>query len=293
MTANGTLVRLPCVDDESTAEAARSALWIDRGRAAELGRSALEIVQARGYEHPPGRWIDLSGPIERSLAARRSLPPEAPLPEPPGGRFQQTTVQVRNETTFEAARRLVDDGRRTVALNFANGLHPGGGFLNGARAQEEVLCRSSGLFDTLQGDPMYQAHAQRPLPDSSAWSIYSPDVPVFRDDAGAFLDAPWLLSFITCAAPYAPTVGQPESGDLLAERIPRILEIAHCFGFEALVLGAWGCGAFENDPVRTACDFRTALEGPFAGCFREVVFAIVDWSPERRILGPFRDAFAP
>ncbi|WP_200334784.1 hypothetical protein [Thiocystis violacea] len=56
--------------------------------------------------------------------------------------------------------------------------------------------------------------------------------------------------------------------------------------------GAWGCGAFANDPVRTARDFRQALETDFAGAFSEIVFAIADWSPQRRFLGPFREVFA-
>ena len=59
-----------------------------------------------------------------------------------------------------------------------------------------------------------------------------------------------------------------------------------------LVLGAWGCGAFGNDPARTARDFHGALAGAFAGAFEEVVFAIADWSPGRRYLAPFRDLFA-
>lgn len=106
------------------------------------------------------------------------------------------------------------------------------------------------------------------------------------------LETPWLLSFITCAAPYAPHVGQPASGDLLKKRIHRVLSISHAHGHATLVLGACGCGAFGNDPLRTAVDFRAALEGPFAGCFKEVVFAITDWSPERRFLGPFREVFS-
>ena len=82
------------------------------------------------------------------------------------------------------------------------------------------------------------------------------------------------------------------SGDLLEKRIHRVLAIARAYGHTALVLGAWGCGAFRNDPVRTARDFRRALEGPFDGAFSHVLFAITDWSPDRRILGPFRDTFA-
>ena len=110
---------------------------------------------------------------------------------------------------------------------------------------------------------------------------------VERMDDGTELEHPWLLSFLTCAAPYAPSIGQPESGDLLQKRIGRVLAIARAFGYSALVLGAWGCGAFANDPYRTAVDFRAALETEFRGAFSEVVFAITDWSPERRFLGPF------
>ncbi len=72
----------------------------------------------------------------------------------------------------------------------------------------------------------------------------------------------------------------------------RVLSIARAYGYAELVLGAWGCGAFGNDPRQAARDFRNALEGEFNGAFREVVFAITDWSPERRFLGPFRDTFS-
>ena len=181
---------------------------------------------------------------------------------------------------------------RPLALNFANGIQPGGGFLGGARAQEEALCRSSALYQTLLDDEMYLVHRRRPRPDSTDWAIYSPDVPVFRADDGTALEDPWLLSFITCAAPYAPSVGQPEAGDLLKQRIHRVLAIARAYGHPSLVLGAWGCGAFGNDVERTATDFRAALENEFDGAFAEVTFAVADWSPERTFLGPFRDAFA-
>jgi uncharacterized protein (TIGR02452 family) len=139
---------------------------------------------------------------------------------------------------------------------------------------------------------MYDAHTLRSLPDSTDWAIYSPDVPVFRRDDGTTHDEPWLLSFLTCAAPYAPHVGQPESGDLLEKRIHRVLAIARAYGYSTRVLGAWGCGAFKNDPVRTAQDFKRELEGEFDRTFDEVVFAIADWSQERHILGPFREVFS-
>jgi uncharacterized protein (TIGR02452 family) len=282
---------LPCVDSAELAAARRAELALPHERAAALGRTAVLAAMAGHHDTEDGRQVDWKDALQAALAARRSLPPDAPLP-PWQSRFQQTVVGVTNETTLGAARRLADAGLRPLALNFANGVHPGGGFLSGALAQEEVLCRCSALFLTLHDDAMYEAH--RPRPDvSSDWAILSPDVPVFRRDDGTALARPWLLSFLTCAAPYAPSLGQPRAGDLLQQRIGRVLAIAAAHGFETLVLGAWGCGAFANDPVRTARDFRSALEGAFAGAFREVVFAIADWSPERRFLGPFRDVFAP
>ena len=238
-----------------------------------------------------GRRVDWGQAVQAACAAKVSIRPDDPLPISTGVSVTETRVQVTNETTLGAAFRFVSDGLRPLALNFANGIAPGGGFLAGAKAQEEVLCRSSALFLTLIDDPMYDEHRQRWRPDSTDWVIYSPDVPVFRSEEGIPLESPWLLSFLTCAAPYAPEIGQPEAGELLKQRIARVLAVARSYRYTALVLGAWGCGSFGNDTRRTANDFRKALEGEFAGAFSDVVFAISDWSPERRFLGPFRDAF--
>jgi uncharacterized protein (TIGR02452 family) len=269
----------------------RRELDMPRDVAAKLGRSAVEAARQGRYVTEAGRRVDWRAAVEAACAAKASIGPHSSLPSPERTDFREMRVQVSNETTLGAAVRLAEVGLRTLALNFANGVQPGGGFLLGARAQEEVLCRSSALYQTLIDDPMYEAHRQRQRPDSTDWAILSPDVPVFRTDQGTALEQYWLLSLLTCAAPYARAIGQPESGDLLQRRIHRILAIAQGYGYAALVLGAWGCGAFANDPHRTAVDFRQALESDFAGAFSDVVFAITDWSPERRFLGPFRDVF--
>lgn len=284
---------LPPLDSPEQAEKNRAALDVSKEHAGMLGRTAEEFCEAGSYRNPAGETIDLRDAIASACDRTVSLRPEADLPDPPHHSPRETTVQVTNETTLEAAFRRLREGGNPVALNFANGIEPGGGFLVGARAQEEVLCRSSALYRTLVGDPMYEAHRERPLPDSTDWAIYSPDVPVFRSDDGTALASPRLLSFITCAAPYAPRVGQAESAALLEKRIHRVLAIAQAFGHEEMVLGAWGCGAFGNDPGRMARDFRAALENRFEGAFSHVVFAITDWSPERRFLGPFVEVFSP
>jgi len=282
-------VVLPCLDSDAIAAERRRELEIPRHVARELGRSALDALRTGRYQRAGGgvtNWRDL---VAAAVRAKVSIPPTADLPPATGGARQTTQVQVTNETTMGAARRLLNAGHRSLALNFANGVRPGGGFLGGARAQEEALCRASALFATLEGDAMYDAHQQRTRPDSTDWMILSPDVPVFRTDDGTALDEPWPLSVITSAAPVAYLIGQPEAGDLLQRRMQRLFAVARAYGYETLVLGAWGCGAFGNDTERTARDFRSLLEGEFTGAFREVVFAITDWSPERKFLGPFRD----
>jgi uncharacterized protein (TIGR02452 family) len=286
------LTILLCLDNDEMAASRKYELSMPRHVAEALGRSAVEAADHGRYIAESGKEVVWKDAVEHAKSAKVSIPAELSLPRGKGVSSGRTIVQVSNETSLGAAKRLVDRGLRPLVLNFANGVNPGGGFLAGARAQEEVLCRSSALYTTILGDPMYESHRRRPLPDSTDGAILSPDVPVFREDNGRALEQPYLLSFITCAAPYAPGVGQPESGRLLQCRIHRVLEIARSYGYATLVLGAWGCGAFQNDPARTAKDFRSALEGDFRGAFDEVVFAIADWSSDRRYLGPFRDVFA-
>src|SRR5690606_34633463 len=144
-------------------------------------------------------------------------PPDASVPQPNQQKLVHTLVRVANQTTLAAAHTLVAEGHHPLALNFANGVEPGGGFLRGATAQEETLRRSSALYATLFGDPMYNFHRDNDPAAASDWAILSPGVPVFRNDAGMECGPPWLLSFLTCAAPYAPAVGRSRSADLLRQ----------------------------------------------------------------------------
>ncbi len=288
----GVLRCLSCDDSESHAELLKRELDLSPVAAEQLGRSAFEAIQAGFYLDAAGRKVDWQQSVQQACAAKVSLSPESPLPGTTESSFSETIVQVRNETTLVAARRFVQEGKVPLALNFANGVQPGGGFLVGAQAQEEMLCRSSALFATLVDDPMYDYHREEVPEGSSDWAILSPDVPVFRTDDGTELEQPWLCSFLTCAAPYAPAVGPIQSAEMLAQRIDRVLAIAKAYGYRSLVLGAWGCGAFENDPAQTARDFHKSLSATFAGDFDRITFAIVDCSSERSILDPFRALFS-
>ena len=258
----------------------------------ELDLSARQAAFDGFYTTHSGNIVEWGMEIEKSINAKVSIPPEKQLNKPKDRKYKQTHITVENITTTAASKTLYDKGEKPLALNFANGYTPGGGFLNfGCRAQEEVLCRMSALYQTIEKDPMYDYHEEKGGCESSSWAILSPNVPVFRDDDYNPLNNIWPLSFITCAAPEADIVGQPKSTTLLRKRIHRILEIAESFNYSSLVLGAWGCGAFGNNPGTTALDFKYALRDHFKGAFKTVVFAVYDRSGSGENLVAFQNAF--
>ena len=231
--------------------------------------------------------------LERSVRGTVSYPPEVTVPQSASGE-NKTHIEIKNDTTLSAAMRLIASGHRPAVLNFAAATHPGGGFLNGARAQEEYLARSSGLYACLVNNPMYGFHRQHYDPFYTDYVIYSPDVPVFRSDDGDLLEEPYKVSMITSPAVYAKRVQIERKSEILPamwSRILKVLSVGRLHGHDSMVLGAWGCGAFENDPYEIAKLFHRALEENFKGAYERVVFAIVDWSAERKYIGPFERAF--
>lgn len=285
---------LPTIDSERIAYTNRNALALTRDRAFLLGEEAVNIIVRGTYSTPSGKKVSVADAVARAVSETQTIPPTATLPVPTRLEDEPTlTLSVANETTFQAVQRLQRAGKRPLALNFASGINPGGGFLRGSTAQEETLARSSGLYAAIKNNPMYRYHkveCERGM--ASEWAILSPEVPVFRADDGTLLETPWLCDILTCAAPKADHVGLERATPEMRTRIHRVLEIAYAYGYRSLVLGAWGCGAYHNDPVAVARFFRDALTQKYLGVFEEAVFAISDWSPDRRYLGPFRDTFA-
>lgn len=176
---------------------------------------------------------------------------------------------------------MVANSENVCALNFASARKPGGGFLGGAIAQEESLCRASALFACIDGNDMYRRNAHLSGGFYTNYAIYSPNVPVFKDDEGELLDEPHFCSFITAPAVNAGVLRDEERAAVpgeMAKRIEKVLAIAAHHGHDTLVLGAWGCGVFRNDPEMIADAFRSALVTRFAGVFGRVAFAIYDRS---------------
>lgn len=266
-------------------------------------RETQEIVARGGYHAPSGIWRDLSGQLALAREGTRLHGP-GPVPVPDTPRAT-TAVTVTGESTTAAVLRLAaEEGGPVAALNFASARNPGGGYLNGAQAQEEAVCRATALYDCLLRAPAYYAH-HREHRDAlySDRVIFAPGVPVFRDDRGALLETPRTAGFLTSPAPNAgvlrrtdPARAEAEVGPALARRAERVLEVAAAQGLRRLVLGAWGCGVFRNDPAEVAGAFRRLLTAPgarFATTFDTVVFAVLDRSKAGTTRSAFERTFAP
>ncbi|MEV4630049.1 TIGR02452 family protein [Micromonospora sp. NPDC049523] len=262
------------------------------GRLREIGRQTVEIAESGHYTSPAGTRISIADAVGAAVAGTRHYLPDTPLPEPaPRERVDRSTVDgqppaglavtVTRESSLVAAARLGSD---VACLVFASAKNPGGGFLGGAKAQEEDIARASALYPCLRSAPeFYEFHREQQDLRYSDRVIYSPGVPVFRDERGDLLDRPYRIAFLTSAAPNLGAIRRNQPADaagvpaVLGRRAERVLRIAAAHGHRRLVLGAWGCGVFRNDPGTVARAFVEALR--VVDGFDEVVFAIYDKLP--------------
>jgi uncharacterized protein (TIGR02452 family) len=269
-----------------------------------IAKQTEEIVETGHYLASDGREVSIGPEVAAALTGTRMYGPEAVPVTPDTDR--KTVFEVTGESSTEAARRLTTTAgpRRdepVAVLNFASARNPGGGYLNGAQAQEEALCRASALYATLRRAlEFYDHHRADRSPFYTDRVIHSPAVPVFRDDRGRLLDAPYFVGFLTSPAPNAGVIASRTPDEAyripaaLASRAERVLETAAERSYRRLVLGAWGCGVFRNDPTAVAGAFHALLTGGgrFAGHFEEIVFAVLDRTSEGPTLAAFRRTFA-
>ena len=211
-------------------------------------------------------------------------------------------IIVNPYSTLKAAEQLTMRQQRdkVACLNFASARNPGGGFLGGSQAQEESIARSSSLYPSqIQMTEMYDYNRKQKSCLYSDYMIYSPQVTVFREDDGSLRAQTYQVSMITAPAVNAGVVREREPanvdriGEVMLERIRYILAVAAEQGDEYLVLGAFGCGVFRNDPHEVAAWFRQVLlEEKYALLFKQIVFAVYDRSPKKHVIQAFEKAFS-
>lgn len=209
-------------------------------------------------------------------------------------------VIVSKKRSFEAAKEYT--GRKVCVLNFASATNPGGGVVKGASAQEEALCRCSSLYPCIS-DPevvnKFHRKHRNDLKDGKMTPlynddcIYTPDVIVCKYDTNnpeRMPESEWYKSdVISCAAPNLrakpSNAMNPGSGNKAArlksnelmnlhmKRMRRILDIAALHGAEVIILGAFGCGAFQNPPAVVAEAMARVIK-EYDHTFETIEFAV-------------------
>lgn len=204
-------------------------------------------------------------------------------------------VVISKKRSYEAAANYA--GGNVCVHNFASATNPGGGVTKGSSAQEECLCRCSTLYFNLNTNAMWQGfyspHRDEQNPIHNDDCIYTPDVVVFKSDT----EEPKLLpqndwfkvNVITCAAPnlrIKPSnvmnsgdgnrrakISDRELFDIHVKRLSRIMDIALANGNDVIVLGAFGCGAFENNPEVVASAAKSVVD-KYRNSFITIEFAV-------------------
>ena len=228
-------------------------------------------------------------------------------------------IKVTQSKSLEAVMRYAEDEANSekliAVLNFASAVNPGGGVERGSSAQEEDICRCSTLFPVLTQPSLamnfYEPNRKARNPLHTDDIIYSPDIVIIRsdDDAMERLDQDeWCkVDIITCAAPdlrpprpdrFHPNIkpepvkiSRDELYDLHLSRAQHILNVAAGQGVEILILGAFGCGAFMNDPNVVARAYVDALK-EYAQYFDVIEFAVYCTPFDQKNYKAFSDVFA-
>jgi uncharacterized protein (TIGR02452 family) len=267
----------------------------------EIAQNTLEIIEKGNYRNNLGKTISIKDETDFAVENTKIYRTEDfPSEFNPAKIEGETTFEVTDETTLEATKRICKESadENPFVLNFASAMSPGGGFLSGSQAQEESLARSSSLYATLTANfEFYELNRRGHSCFYSDWMIYSPKVPVFRNDDGSLVEKPYLATFLTSPAVNAGVIKQkePDKVHLIEtvnrERARKFLWLANNHGHKTLILGAWGCGVFQNDANSIANIFAELLKGEFANRFNRVIMAIYDTTPTRKVYQAFVEKF--
>jgi uncharacterized protein (TIGR02452 family) len=276
---------------------------MNREQRIENARQTIAIIE-KGIYSVNGCEVNIADAVSRSKKNTVLYSPEALTGilgevEKKTAANCSTDITVINQTTLEALRETAIEGS-VGCLNFASAKNPGGGFLNGALAQEETLAAASSLYPSqMKCMEMYEYNRSRTTHLYSDYMIYSPGVAFIKDDDGRLLEKPYMADVLTCPAVNIGAMQQHHPAELaraeqtMLARMDKMMAVFAMHDVENLVLGAWGCGVFQNSPHDIARYFAGFLtgNGKYARCFRKVAFAVFDRSKNQENFNAFRKIF--
>lgn len=264
----------------------------------EIAQKTVSI-QRQGFYELEGKKIDFSAWQRDSVKNSRLIEPDEwksfTIPQRPK---IQTKITVTAENTVDAVLRLRREGKTQIGvLNFASAKNPGGGFLNGAMAQEESLATASGLYETLCKNPLYyeRNRAYKSMIYTN-YAIFSPEVVFFRDGDFHLIEQPVTASVLTMPAVNLGQVIQ-KGEDIQEAKAQMCARMRLCLlGFAQtncrhLILGAYGCGVFRNDPSEVAAWWKQWLDEVFQDYFDSITFAVYDRSRDQACMRAFEQVF--
>lgn len=266
----------------------------------ELAAETLAILK-QGFYTISGKRVDISTAHRNAVENSVLITPEeaetikGSLPAPGG---EKAAAEVVNEPVTGLLHRLSEKQARGLAvLNFASAKNPGGGFINGAVAQEESLAVASGLYTTQCHCPgYYEANRACKTMCYTDHAIFSPDVVFFRGGGPGLLEQPFTASVLTLPAVNMGQVMQRGEDLTMAKSKMRdrqrlALELLADRGAKTLVLGAYGCGVFRNDPREVAENWKALLDGGLDRYFEKIYFSILARSAADKNYKMFQETF--
>lgn len=250
-----------------------------------------ELFKRRGYITLNGTTVTDLG-IEKAAASSRRIKGSqirrANDPENEGSKKKRMNlITIKEQDTYDAVHEISSNSNfkaQVAALNFANKDRIGGGYEYGSVAQEEDLCRCSTLYPCL-AIPFGNATGHYKESISHDELIYTSGVKVIRSSYKknySLLDKPFTCNVITQAAynhgagEFGPDPFNDYDMGSMINKVRDHFRAAALNGDGSVVVGAFGCGAFKNDPAIVSQIYLKVLqESEFQNVFNEIRFAIL------------------
>jgi uncharacterized protein (TIGR02452 family) len=268
-----------------------------------VARETAEAIVAGKYFNTSGKSFPLRSGAQ--LLEESSSIPNTLLEGPVRSIHDESNVIVIEQDCLNAAEDELKNNpdSKIAVLMFSSTREPGGAMSEIGGTQEEELCRRSDIFGFMHDQVTFQAktllyplRSQQTDRDYNGIEynrmIHVPNVTVFRSEKKKgceFLEQPFEVGMLVSAPLVKPgyerTNGitrykREEDAEQLRKLIMTQLNVAYKQGYDTLILGAFGCGAFQNPPELIAACYKEIIHDYFQGAFKKIVFAILDGGGE-------------